>query len=435
MKATAPEPLAGNYFIAAYPPFSVWDGSRVPALRDALNETAPVHSTLGIYAHLPFCHKKCDYCYYLSHVGQEPEVVDRYLNALNRELDLYARHPAVENREVTFAYFGGGTPSTLTAAQVDRLGRGLRARLRWNDVREITFECAPRSVRPDLLKSVRRIGVNRLSMGVQTFDDELLNANGRMHLEQDVVRAYERIRRVGFDVVNLDLMVGLIGETDEKWEETVRRVIALGPESVTIYQMEIPFNTKLYRDLQSGSLPAPPAGWDVKRARLDAGFRELESAGYTIVSGYAAVKDAVEHRFHYQQELWRGCDMLGLGVASFGYFEGVHYQNQVALDEYEAAVNRGTLPAKRAYLLTDRDRLVRELTLQLKLGRVEAEPFRAKFGIDLAVVFDEPLSRLQRQGMLTWNDSGVTLTRQGLLRVDRLLPEFWNPAWRNRRYT
>ena len=148
---------------------------------------------------------------------------------------------------------------------------------------------------------------------MQSLDDELLVLNGRVHLARDVFRAHRRLRAAGFRYINLDLMVGLVGETDDRWRDTVRRVIALDPESVTIYQTEIPYNTKLYHDLASGALPVAPASWATKRRRLDEAFRELENAGYTVVNAYAAVKDPDRYRFHYQDELWRGCDMLGLG--------------------------------------------------------------------------------------------------------------------------
>jgi oxygen-independent coproporphyrinogen-3 oxidase len=209
----------------------------------------------------------------------------------------------------------------------------------------------------------------------------------------------------------------------------------LGPESVTVYQTEIPFNTKLHADLEAGSLSAPAVSWEVKRERLDYGFRKLEEAGYSVVSAYAAVKDPERHLFHYQHDLWHGCDMLGLGVASFGYLGGVHYQNEVTLHEYVTAVKDGILPLKRAYVLNDRERMIREFILQLKLGRVEAEPFHEKFGVAIHDVFLDALSDMERRGLLSVDDSTVVLSREGLLRIDRLLPEFYDSQCRNLRYT
>ena len=362
-------------------------------------------------------------------------MVDRYLDVVVREMELYATQPGVKGRPVSFAYFGGGTPSTLSSTQVRQLGDGLRRALAWDNIEEVTFECAPRSVRGEFLESLRMMGVTRVSMGVQSFDNELLKLNGRVHLAEDVSRAYSMIREADFGWVNLDLMCGLLGETEEKWRESIRRVIELGPDSVTIYQTEIPHNTQLYRDLTTGALPAPPHSWDIKRARLDEGFRELERAGYTVVTAYNAVKDPKRHRFLYQDYLWRGADMLGLGVAAFGYFGGVHFQNQATLEQYEAAVERGESPVKRACKLSVRDQLVREFVLQLKLGEVPIAPFRKRFSVDIANELGEPLRVCAAEGWLTVTDEAVRLTRRGLLRVDRLLPRFYDSRFRDVRYT
>jgi oxygen-independent coproporphyrinogen-3 oxidase len=428
------EPVAGNYFVAAYPPFSAWSAAAVPALREALAQPAS-RAPLGLYVHLPFCQKKCDYCYYLSYISQPAVVVDRYLDAVVREMELYAAQPGVKDRPLSFAYFGGGTPSSLSTFQLRRLMEGLRAAVPWQHIEEVTFECAPRSVRREFLESLREMGVTRVSMGVQSFDNELLKLNGRVHLAEDVARAFGLLRQAGFGWLNLDLMCGLLGETEEKWRASIGRVIELAPDSVTIYQTEIPYNTQLYRDLEAGTLPAPPPSWDIKRARLRDGFRELERAGYTVVSAYNAVKDPRRHRFLYQDYLWRGADMLGLGVASFGYFGGVHFQNQVTLEKYEAAVERGELPLKRAFRLSAHDRLVREFVLQLKVGEVPVAPFRERFGVDIAKEFAGPLREFIAQGWLNVSDEAVRLTRQGLLRADRLLSHFYDSQFQDVRYT
>ncbi len=433
-RAPVNEPVAGNYFVAVYPPFSAWDAAQVIALREALEWPAP-GKPLGIYVHLPFCQKKCDYCYYLSYIAQPATVVDRYLEAVVRECALYAEQPGLKGRSLSFAYFGGGTPSALSSTQVRYLADGLRRGLSWSEVEEITFECAPRSVRHEFLETLRDVGVTRLSMGVQSFDDELLRLNGRVHLAEDVVRAYSLIRQADFAWVNLDLMCGLLGETEAQWRESIRRVIELAPDGVTIYQTEIPHNTQLYRDVKAGALATAPLSWDTKRVRLDEGFRELERAGYTIVSAYNAVKDPQRHRFLYQDYLWRGADMLGLGVAAFGYFGGVQAQNEITLEQYEAAVARGDIPLKRAIKLSARDQLVREFVLQLKIGEVPLAPFRERFGVDLAIAFAKPLQALAAEGWLTVCPECVRLTRPGLLRVDRLLSHFYDSQFQDIRYT
>jgi oxygen-independent coproporphyrinogen-3 oxidase len=362
-------------------------------------------------------------------------VIARYVDALVREMELYAATPAVNGRSPVFLYFGGGTPSLLTPALLRRLGEGLRRHYAWRRMEEVTFECAPRSVREEFLAAMKELGVTRVSMGVQSMDDGLLKLNGRVHLAEDVRRAFTRIRAAGFDHVNLDLMTGLIGESREQWLESVRAVAALGPESVTIYQTEMPHNTRLYQEFTSGSLPGELPSWDEKRRRLDAGMALLERSGYRIVSGYNAVRDPRKHRFLYQELGWSGADLLALGVASFGYVGGVHYQNAASLTAYEAAIEGGRFAFHRARRLTDRERAVREFILQLKLGAVDDGRFHARHGEHLDDAFGEPLQECDEEGWVLRDGNGVRLTRAGLLRVDRLLPRFYDAPHRGVRYT
>ncbi len=426
------EPVVGNYFVAAYPPFSAWNSNDVLELKAALNQ--PSSGPLGLYVHIPFCQKKCDFCYYLSYADQKIGTVNRYLEAVVHELEIYSKRRALRNRQFSFAYFGGGTPSLLTPDQVKFLGEGLRGLLDWNQVEEITFEVAPRSVRPEFLEALRELGVNRISMGVQSFDDTLLKMNGRIHLSRDVVRAYEMIRGAGFASVNIDLMCGLIGETPTQWRETVHRALTLSPDSITIYQTEVPHNTQLFRDWREGRIRELPS-WEIKRTRLLYGFHALERAGYTVVSAYNAVKEPELHHFKYQDYFWRGADMLALGVGAFGYLGHTHFQNAVTLDAYLSAVENEKLPLHRAYALGGWDQLVREFVLQLKFGEVDARYFSDKFGVNISEMFAKSLEKLAAEGLLIFSRQGVRLTRAGLLRVDLLLKHFYDPQFRDVRYT
>jgi oxygen-independent coproporphyrinogen-3 oxidase len=351
----------------------------------------------------------------------------------------YSQRVAINSRPVRFVYVGGGTPSILTPEQVRFLFSGLQSCQSWDAVEEVTFECAPRSVRPDLLQALKRCGVTRLSMGVQSFNDSLLKLNGRIHESNDVLRAYEMIRKAKFNWVNIDLMVGMMGELPAQWCDAVHHAIELQPDSVTVYQTEIPYNTKIYRDLKSGSLPAALTPWSVKRTRLYYAFHQLERAGYTIVNGYMAVKKPKKHQFAYADHLWHGGDMIGLGVAAYGYINGFHYQNKVTLEDYVMTLARQELPVKRSRHLPVVERLVREFILQLKAGHVSTGYFEEKYKADILKTFAEPLRDLKKRGFLivTENDLGTTieLTRAGLLCVDRLLPEFYQAEFKDLRYT
>lgn len=431
--AALSEPEVGNYFVSAYPPFSCWKARETAAFRQALDRPPCRGVGLGLYVHIPFCAHRCRYCYYLSHEGRSSEI-EGYLAALAREFVRYRKAAAIADRPLGFVYFGGGTPSVLSVAQLRRLFGELQKTAPWDQVREATFECAPRSVTRTKLTALRDAGITRLSLGVQQLDDEVLRRNGRVHGVGDVLRAYERIRRVGFDTVNLDLIVGLVGETDETFGRSLDQVISLSPDSVTIYQLEIPPNTPLYREIRDIAPSEAPAPWAIKRARLDRAFARLEAGGYRMRSAYTAVRDPARG-FVYQDRQYDGADLLGLGVASFSYLSGVHQQNRASLAGYLEALDAGSLPLGRAYALNQAEQLVREFVLQLKLGQVESAPLREKFGVDIVHRFARLLARFRQAGWLETRRDGVFLTREGLLRVDRMLPEFYLPQHRGCRYS
>jgi oxygen-independent coproporphyrinogen-3 oxidase len=227
----------------------------------------------------------------------------------------------------------------------------------------------------------------------------------------------------------------MVEETEPNWRECVRKTIEMSPDSVTVYEMEIPYNTTIYQRMKAeGKLIAPVADWDTKRAWVHYAFAELEKAGYTVASAYMAVKNKEKTKFVYRDKLWAGADLLSVGVASFGNIGGVHYQNHADFDPYVTRVNAGELPIYRALTPNDDERLIREFILQLKLGRLSLSYFQKKFGADPEKRFAEPLQRLKDWGFLNVKDNQVLLNREGLLQVDRLLHEFFLPQHRTSRY-
>jgi oxygen-independent coproporphyrinogen III oxidase len=272
-------------------------------------------------------------------------------------------------------------------------------------------------------------------LGIENFDDHILEINGRAHHSKEVMRAYSYAREIGFPQINIDLIAGMLEETDANWKECVRKTLELAPDSVTIYEMEIPYNTTIYKQMKAeGKLVAPVADWETKRGWVRYAFEQLERAGYTVASAYTAVKDPNRAKFVYRDKLWAGADLLGLGVASFGHIGGTHYQNQHDFDPYLARISQGELPVYRALTPNDDERLIREFILQLKKGAVSRAYYEQKFGVDVTTRFSEPLRRLQDWGFLTIEGDTIRLDREALLQVDRLLHEFYLPEHRDARY-
>ncbi len=431
----AAEAEVGSVFVSNYPPFSFWRRETLGEALAALDGPPRPGTPLGLYLHVPFCRKRCKFCYFRVYTDKNSSEIGGYLDALAREVELLAERPAVAGRPLDFVYFGGGTPSYISVKHLEALVGRLQAALPWTGAEEVTFECEPGTLTRTKLEAIRGIGVTRLSLGIESWDDEVLRENGRAHLSHEIERCLPWIRELEFEQLNVDLIAGMMGESWPSWRESVRRTVEIGPDSVTVYQMELPFNTRYARHLLDGTLGAAPADWETKRHWHDYAFEQLELAGYVPSSAYTMVRGDRECRFRYRDAVWRGCDLLGTGVASFSHLSGVHFQNVDGWGEYLALVGEDRLPLGRALPTTPFERLTRELILQLKTGGVDAAYFRGKFGSEIGDRFAGPLERLADRGMLAVDGDRVRLTRRGLLRVDTLLPEFYDAAYRGGRYT
>ena len=427
---------AGNYFVSNYPPYSFWKPERAGEASAALQRPPVPGTPLGIYLHIPFCRKRCHFCYFKVYTQQDAPAVERYLAAMADELRLYAGKPFVGARRPVFIYFGGGTPSYISSKQLVQLSDRMKALLSWDDAEEITFECEPGTLTENKLRVIREIGVTRLSLGIENFNESILKANGRAHGSREIDRAYRIARSVGFPQINIDLIAGMVGETAGNWRDCVRRTLEMEPDSVTVYQMEIPYNTTVFQEMKAaGKSVAPVADWGTKRAWVNEAFSLMERAGYSVSSAYTAVKDPDRTRFLYRDLLWTGADLVGLGVASFSHVNGTHYQNQHDLPGYQKNLEEGHLPIYRALTPSQEERLIRELILQFKLGTVRPSYFREKFDTDIRQRFASPLQSLQRRNYLEVGDNSLRLSRQGLLQVDSFLPDFFLSRHRGSRYS
>lgn len=424
----------GNYFISNYPPYSFWTADQRHLVETQLDTDPSPETPLGLYVHIPFCRKRCDFCYFKVYTDKNAEQIRRYLDAVLEEMRQLADRPYLRGRKLDFVYFGGGTPSYLSVDQLQYLFEGLQESLSWEGTREISFECEPGTLQEKKIFALREMGITRLSLGIENFNPEILELNNRAHRAKEIFRAYEAAQRAGFPQINIDLIAGMVGETDDNWRDCIEQTLKLAPESVTIYQMEIPYNTTIYQQMKDGkSLLAPVADWDTKRLWVSEGFDRLIDAGYVLSSAYTATKGE-NTSFLYRDALWRGADMIGIGVSSIAHVGGIHYQNEHKFDPYVERAAKSELPIWRAYATTPDERFIREFILQLKLGRVECDYFRQKFDVDILDRFSQQLTKLESEGFLTHDPQHITLTRDGLLQADGLLPNFFLEAHQDARY-
>ncbi len=256
----------------------------------------------------------------------------------------------------------------------------------------------------------------------------MLEENGRAHLSAEIYRAWEWIKSAGFAQTNIDLIAGMVGETDANWLDCIDKTIELDPDSVTIIRWNCRTTPLIRKTCWSlARMSRSPLGRP-KRRWLNEAKAKFLAAGYEVSSAYTFVKKRGQGQgFQYRDHLWHGADLLGTGVASFGHLGGVHYQNVDTLEKYYPLVDAGELPLSRAYQTSADERLIREMILQLKLGKINASYFRNKFGVEILERFAQPYQELVKEGFVQIDADNIRLTDEGILRVDSLLPRFFLP--------
>lgn len=362
---------------------------------------------LGLYLHVPFCASTCDFCAFYQ-TTPTAKLVESFLAGIRREAELVSW-----TRPVTTVFWGGGTPGLLAADDLRRLGALVQGVARGTPA-EWTVELAPASVTPERLAALREIGVTRVSLGVQSFQPELLDALGRQHTREQIDRAYGRIRDAGFASVNLDLMFALPGQTAEEWAADVRTAVALAPDHLSTYCLTFEEDTKLWVKLSEGRVKLDPE----HEARLyEATWAQLAAAGYAQyeVSNFARPGHACRHNLN----TWHMNEWVGLGPSAASQQAGVRGANVADLDRWQALLAAGQRVTEDRVALTPallaEDALI--FGLRMNAG-VDVAAWRARApGAPWAEV-EGLLERLVADELAVRAGSTVRLTDRGRLLAD-----------------
>jgi putative oxygen-independent coproporphyrinogen III oxidase len=375
----------------------------------------------GIYVHVPFCARKCFYCDFNSY-SLDKSAVASYLAALEKEVQLYqaqiAREPGVVFDTL---YIGGGTPTVLSGKDLARMIRRLLEAFPFKDGAEVTCEANPGSSNTEKFAAMREAGVNRLSLGVQTFDDALLLLLGRQHTGQEAVEAVEEARRAGFDNINLDLMFALPGQSLAQWEESVRQALSLRPSHLSCYSLIVEEGTPFGDAFRLGklSLPGEDAEYEMFAWLIDA----LQAQGYEHyeISNFALPGRRSEHNQIY----WRNGAWLGLGPGAHGYWNGKRYANVRLPSDYSERLDRGELPVASVHEVSVDEAMDDTMIFGLRLLEgVSRGDFYRRFGVELTKVYSRELDQLTDLGLLEVTPQRVRVTRQGLFLANQVFAAF-----------
>ncbi|MGX7350925.1 radical SAM family heme chaperone HemW [Enterococcus canis] len=363
---------------------------------------------VSAYVHIPFCEHICYYCDF-NKVFLEGQPVDAYIEMLLRETELtFAAHPT---NELETLYIGGGTPTSLSAKQLDRLLSGLRERLPFDDRNEFTVEANPGDLTPEKLAVMQNYGVNRLSMGVQTFDDVLLKKIGRKHNAQDVYDTMAFLEKAAFENVSIDLIYALPGQTLASFRDTLQRAIELDLPHYSLYSLILENKTMFMNWVRQGRLELPDQ--DVEGQMFEETIQAMAVGGrYQYeVSNFALPGKESQHNLVY----WNNEHYYGLGAGASGYVNGTRYRNHGPIQHYLKPLEAGLLPILETEKLTLNNQMEEEMFLGLrKRTGVSKQRFFEKFQRELNSVYEPALRRLEAEGLLVEDATSVRLTEKGL---------------------
>ncbi len=394
--------------------------------------TTSPRSDLALYLHIPFCTAKCGYCDFNSYAGLEHLVPD-YTPALVRELELWA--PAAREFQVRSVFFGGGTPSLSSIEDLEAIVRGIRAHYAVAQDSEWTLEANPGELTLEHLRGLRAIGLNRLSIGVQSLHDDELQLLDRVHDAARAIEAVEAAREAGFDNLNLDLIFGLIGQPLERWQQTLRRAVALRPEHLSCYALTVEPGTALYYQVAKGQLEPPDPDVVADQYEWTRSFLAEQGYRHYELSNWALPGRECRHNLVY----WHAEPYLGVGAGAHSFFAGQRFANVDAPNRYVELVNasyeerqatgggqlrqiHGGETPDEALLLSD----AMILGLRLMEG-VSTKAFEARFGVTPEAVFGAAIERHLATGLLERAGDRLRLTSRGQLLANEvfvdLLPE------------
>ncbi|HRC85196.1 MAG TPA: coproporphyrinogen-III oxidase family protein [Thermoanaerobaculia bacterium] len=365
-----------------------------------------------LYLHIPFCSTKCHFCDYTVYVGKGLDTRERYVAALCQEIRQFPENPAFPRFEIEAIYFGGGTPGLLSAAQLNRILAACRESFSLTEDCEVAVEFDPNAVELEKLQEIWQGGFNRLSVGVQTFNEGLLKQSNRPHDAASIYRAFEAVRASEFTHVNLDLIYPLPGLSTEIWQDSVAQALDFEPACLTVYGLEIWPGTAYHNWLERGKLPLP--GPNEEAEMYTYAMERLENAGYLAASNSGYYHPERTARYcRFLDFYWRTWPMIGLGVSSKSVVYDHLWVNVKPLGEYFERLEAGRVPMDFATLLTKVQEMRRVMIRGLKMCEVSKADFLERFGVPMDLVFSREIEALATQGLLVDEPDRVALTPKG----------------------
>ena len=365
------------------------------------------------YVHIPFCTQICYYCDF-SKVFIKNQPVDSYLDHLLQEFHSY------DIQKLRTLYIGGGTPTALSASQLEVLLEGLTKNLDLSMLKELTIEANPGDLDADKIAVLKNSAVNRVSLGVQTFDDKMLKKIGRSHTEKDIYENIDRLKLAGFDNISIDLIYALPGQTMDQVKDNVAKAIALDIPHMSLYSLILENHTVFMNRMRRGKLPLPKE--ELEAEMFEYIIAELERAGFEHYEISNFSKQGFESRHNLMY--WDNAEYYGIGAGASGYVDGIRYKNHGPIRHYLKAIEEGNARINEEHL-SPREQMEEEMFLGLrKKSGVSMARFEEKFGRSFQELYGDIVKDLIQQGLMQLDGDHVRMTKRGLFLGDTVAERF-----------
>lgn len=425
--------LDGEFFPSVhYPPITMY-----PAIREEdlfSGYTNPVSGTFSVYVHIPFCIRFCNFCHYPNKIGALPEEKDRYLSALEREMDIYMKRLGLRSIKARSILVGGGTPTYLAPAQLDRFLKYFSSKVDLSSCTQFNYDVDPSTIigpeGEERLKILKAYGVNRLTIGIQSLNDGILRGMNRAHSAEEAMRSVRLAKDMGFQVC-IEFIYGYFGETLDTWAETVAKAITLGADEIQQYHIKfIPYGDHkgVVFDKHKEGRCASPSPEEIV-AMKEAGIALLGEGGYKENLTRVFTKGPEFYSRYAHEQCCDLLDQIGFGLTAFSSLRDRFGLNTMDMEEYYSMVKEGRLPVNRGLVRELDDQLRWHIILPIKNRKVYKAAYKSRTGVSPDSVFRKKMERLKDFGLVQDSEKTIELTPLGRFFADEVCIQFHNPRY------
>jgi len=374
---------------------------------------------LGLYLHFPFCISKCPYCDFNSYQLKEDNQISSYISALYQEITAYSQK--LKKNSIKTIYLGGGTPTILSGVQIYNILEFCKDKFTIDKDAEITIETNPGTLDGEKLRLLIESGINRLSLGAQSFNNIFLKKLGRIHNTQDIIDSYYLAREMGFNNINIDIMFALPGQTIEDLQATLKRAVSLKPDHLSLYNLTIKAGTEYYEKYKGSKLKLPTEDEEFDMYNCAIKFLEENDFEHYEISNFARPYKRSIHNLIY----WQNKPYLGIGAGAYSFIKGYRYMNFKDPVRYVKEIMNDKLPIDNGEKLFLRKRMIETIILGLRTkDGVGYKKFKIRFKVDINNIFHKQINKLVNLGLLQKDDFKIKLTKRGIFLANTVFREF-----------